>query len=99
MQVVAGNTHLLTLLDDVSNALLTPAQGDSQRVVDINRLLHRWRLLHSVTDLARHQLCLLDSLKLAACRGLSGEASDLARSLLSLQVNVSYYRSRVATWN
>ncbi|WP_274644027.1 hypothetical protein [Pseudomonas serbica] len=98
MQVIAGNTHLLSLLDEVSNALLTTDQGDSHRVVAINRLLHRWHLLHSVTELARHQTCLLESLALAACRGLSGEAADLTRSLLSLQINVSYYRNRVTAW-
>lgn len=98
MQVIAGNIHLLSLLDEVSSALVTPAAEDSHRVVTINRLLHRWHLLHSVAELARHQTCLLESLALAACRGLSGEADDLARSLLSLQINVSYYRNRVAAW-
>lgn len=98
MKVIAGNTHLLSLLDEVSNALVIPASGDSHRVVAINRLLHRWNLFHSVADLARHQTCLLESLALAACRGLSGEAADLDRSLLSLQINVSYYRNRVAAW-
>lgn len=98
MQVIAGNTHLLSLLDEVSNALLAPGQRDSHRVIAVNRLLHRWNLLHSVAELARHQTCMLESLALAACRGLSGDAADLARSLLSLQINVSYYRNRVAAW-
>lgn len=98
MRVIAGNTQLLSLLDEVATALLTPSHNNGHKVVEVNRLLYRWREHHDIENLARHQHCFLESLALAACRGLSGESHDLDRSLYSLEVNVNYYRARIPDW-
>jgi len=98
VRVIADNTHLLSLLEDVATALLTPSHSKGHKVVEVNRLLHRWRQHHDVESLARYQHCFLESLALAACRGLSGESHDLDRSLSSLEVNVNYYRARIPDW-
>lgn len=98
MKIQPTPQHFLNLIHDVDQQLKMTWLSDGCICLIVQKYLAQWSSRYDCSGDSYCQ-CMLDSFRLAAVRGFSGNPADVERSIRSLGANIDYYQVRMEKLN